>query len=105
MTLNMFEPKLPRQEASRAANESSGNNISDKVPISDDESGCPNAKEDDKDGQCAGLKPNHGDRKRSRHHHMAGGKAAVPIALEEIEYMAWDPVRKHGWILASENEL
>jgi hypothetical protein len=47
MTLNMLEPKLPGHEASCTTYKSSGNNISDKMPISDHESGCPDAKEDD----------------------------------------------------------
>ena len=57
----MFEPQLPGHEAGSTAHENSGNNISDKVPISDDESGCPNEKEVGQEGQCARLKSNYGE--------------------------------------------
>jgi hypothetical protein len=105
MPLNMLEPELPGHKARRTAYKSSGDYISDKMPISDHEGGCPGAKEDGQDGQRTRLKPNHNDRERSRHHHMAGGKAAVLIALEEIEYLARDSLEEYGWILTSENEL
>jgi hypothetical protein len=105
MTLNMFKPELPGHKARCTAYKSSRDYISEKMPIPDQEGGCPDAKEDGQDGQRARLEPDHSDRERSRHHHMARGKAAVLIALEEIENVAWDALENHGWRLASKNQL
>jgi len=99
---NVLTPKLSGQKSGCGAHKRPSDYICDKMPVSNQQRGCPYAKQNDENGQRTGLEPDQGDCERCGHDHVARWKAAVLVALEEIEYVGRRPLEKIKWILATE---
>jgi hypothetical protein len=91
----MLDPEFSSQKARGATHKSTGDYISHKMPVSPDEDRSTDTKKEHEHKSCARLKPDHGNGKGGRHHHVAGGKAAMLVTVEEIKDMAWSAVKQH----------
>src|ERR1700728_1418589 len=83
----MSEPDLAGKKAGRDAYKCSGDHITDEMPVTHDKQHCRNEQQYGKRQDADAIEAHENTGEGAGDNHVAGGKAAVGRAAEEVESM------------------